>query len=177
MLVLAIQKPFRLIISIVVISLMTANLVVFYNTIGTVSQGVRLWPTSSKLWPTYVTLGVATLSAFLATATLLAYFWGTKYANRWAMARTTLVAVSIGFAIIMWAIAAYGLQSTSAFDGVGSQSLWSASCDATDQQHKLFGHAVNLNQFCLMQVCSPDKCANFSHGALSVRALQLDWKF
>jgi hypothetical protein len=141
-------------ISIVVISLMTANLVVFFNTAGRVSQGISLWPAQAKLWPTYVTLGVATLSAFLATATLFAYFWGTKYANRWAVARTTLVVVAIGFSIIMWAIAAYGLQSTSAYEGVGSQSLWSATCDATDQQHQLFGHVINLNQFCLMQVCS-----------------------
>jgi len=151
-------RKFRIIIrilefacSVVVVSLMIANLAVFYNTVGTISNGVRLWPEKSKLWPTYVTLGVAALSTVLSTATLLAYFWGTKYANRWNMARTTLTVVTIIFSIILWLIAVYGLQSTSSFEGVGSQSLWSSTCDSTDQQHELFGHVINLNQLCLMQ--------------------------
>lgn len=131
---------------------MIANLVVFYQTTGTNAQGVRLWPTNTKLWPTYVSLGVAALSAILATATLVAYFWGFKAANHWNTARVTLTVISIIFTIIIWAIAAYGLQSTSSFDGIGSQSLWSATCDATDQQHELFGHVINFQRFCLMQV-------------------------
>ena len=131
---------------------MIANLVVFYNTAQAVANGVSLWPGSTKLWPTYVTLGVAALSAILATATLFAYFWGTKYANRWNIARTTLTFVSIGFAVVLWAIAAYGLQSTSSWDGIGSRSLWSATCDATDQQNQIFGHLIDLHRFCLMQV-------------------------
>ena len=131
---------------------MIANLVVFYNTEQTVVNGVSLWPQSSKLWPTYVTLGVASVSAILATATLLAYFWGTKYANRWNIARTTLTVISIGFAVVLWAIAAYGLQSTSSWDGIGSRSLWSSTCDSTDQQHEIFGHVINFQRFCLMQV-------------------------
>src|SRR5271155_2133842 len=105
---------------------MTANLIVFYNTASRVADGVRLWPQDAKVWPTYLTLGVAALSTILATATLLAYFWGTKAANRWNIAR---VSVSIGmiiFTIVLWAITIFGLQSTSSFDGTGSQSLWSS---------------------------------------------------
>ena len=131
---------------------MIANLVVFYRTEQAAVNGVSLWPEDSKLWPTYVTLGVAALSTMLATATLLAYFWGTKYANRWNIARTTVTFVSIGFVIVLWAIAAYGLQSTSSWDGTGSRSLWSSTCDATDQQREIFGHEINFQRFCLMQV-------------------------
>jgi hypothetical protein len=131
---------------------MIANLVVFYKTEQTVVNGVSLWPQSNKLWPTYVTLGVAVLSTILATATLLAYFWGTKYANRWNIARTTLTFVSIGFIVVLWGIAAFGLQSTSSFDGAGSRSLWSSTCDATDNQREIFGHVIDFHRFCLMQV-------------------------
>ena len=134
---------------------MIANLVVFYKTTRTVAQGVSLWPGESKVWPTYLALGFAALSALLATATLFAYFWGTKYANRWNMARTTITVVTIGFTIILWCIAAYGLNSTSEFKGVGSRSLWSSTCDANDQQRELFGHVINFRQFCLMQVVHP----------------------
>jgi hypothetical protein len=141
-------------LSVVVLSLMIDNLVVFYNTANAVIQGVRLWPMSAKLWPTYVTLGIAALSMILATATLIAYFWGTKAANRWSLARTGLAIIVLGFNVIIWAIAAYSLKSTSKFDGVGSRSLWSASCTATPQQHEIFGHTVDLPRFCLMQVCN-----------------------
>ena len=68
------------------------------------------------------------------------------------MARTSVAVAFVLFNIVIWAIAAFGLQSTSAFDGVGSQSLWSAVCDSTDQQHEFFGHEFNFGQYCLMQV-------------------------
>ena len=156
---------------------MIANLVVFYKTEQAVVNGVSLWPHSSKLWPTYVTLGVAVLSTILATATLLAYFWGTKYANRWNIARTTLTFVSIGFIIVLWAIAAFGLQSTSSFDGVGSQSLWSSTCDATDSQREIFGHVIDFHRFCLMQVVSKNwKVIDYRVGPLFVQELRLEWK-
>jgi len=134
---------------------MIDNLVVFYETTSTIANGVRAWPQNAKLWPTYVTLAAAGLSAILCTATLCAYFWGTKAANRWNMARMGVTIASIIFSIVIWAIAAYGLQSTSDWEGVGSQSLWSASCDSTDQQHELFGHIINFHRFCLMQVLHP----------------------
>jgi len=134
---------------------MIDNLVVFYRTVNTVANGLRAWPQNAKLWPTYVALGAAALSAVLCTVTLFAYFWGTKAANRWNMARISVTIASIIFSIVIWAIAAYGLQSTSDFEGVGSQSLWSASCDATDQWHDLFGHVINFQKFCLMQVLEP----------------------
>jgi hypothetical protein len=131
---------------------MAVNLFRFYTTANEVVQDVRLWPSSAKLWPTYVTLGVAALSTLLATMTLIAYLWSTKASNRWNLARTTVTVGTLLFNIVMWAIAAFSLQSTSAFDGTGSQSLWSASCDSTDQQQSIFRNVVNLNQFCLMQV-------------------------
>lgn len=131
---------------------MIDNLIVFYTTANAVIHGVRLWPASAKLWPTYVTLGIAALTMILSTATLIAYCWGTKAANRWSLVRTGVAIAVLVFNVVIWGIAAYGLQSTSAFNGFGSQSLWSASCDSTPQQHQLFGHTINLRRFCLMQV-------------------------
>src|ERR1700721_1597160 len=125
---------------------MIHNLVVFYSTAKEVRQGVRLWPANAKLWPTYLMLGVASLSTILATIVLLAYFWSTKAANRWNTARFGLTMVTIGFGLIMWAIAAGGVNSTSDWTGVGSQSLWSAACDATAEQLQYFEHTVNFKQ-------------------------------
>jgi hypothetical protein len=134
---------------------MVANLIVFYETAQRVEDGVRLWPANAKVWPTYLTLGIAALSTILATLTLIAYFWGFKAANRWNMARVGVTISVVVVNLFIWAIAAYSMQSTSAFDGIGSQSLWSATCDSTDQQHEIFGHEFNFNQFCLMQVPPP----------------------
>lgn len=133
---------------------MTHNLVVFYKTADIAAQGVRLWPSNAKLWPTYLTLGVAGLSTIFATMVLLAYCWSTKAANRWNTARFGLTVLTIGFGVVMWALAGGGLNSTSDFKGIGSQSLWSAACDATAQQLQMFDKTVDFRQFCLEQVPS-----------------------
>src|ERR1700736_3491761 len=124
------------------------NLVTFYNTANTVSQGQKLWPDNPKLWPTYLMLAVASISTFLATIVLLAYFWGTRAANRWNQARFGLTIFTIVFMIIMWAIAAGGVQSNSGDE----TTIWGVACDATSDTESLFGHSVNFRQTCLMQV-------------------------
>jgi hypothetical protein len=127
---------------------MTHNLVVFYNTADTVHEGQALWGANPKLWPTYLMLGVASLSSILCTIVLLAYFWGTKAANKWNTARFGLSLFTMGFMMVMWAFAAGGMEGTSGIDA----SIWSQACDATDQKKSIFGHEVNFNQFCLEQV-------------------------
>lgn len=139
-------------LSVVVLSLMIYNLAVYYNTADDVSDGVRLWPTSVKIWPTYVALAVAIVSTKLAIATLIAYGWGTAFANRWNFARTVLGISVLIFNVIIWAVAAYSLKGTSVFHGIGPRSLWSSSCRASAQQHQLFGGTVNLRRICLTQV-------------------------
>jgi len=133
--------------SVVVVALMGHNLVTFYNTANTVSQGQKLWPDNPKLWPTYLMLAVASISTFLATIVLLAYFWGTRAANRWNQARFGLTIFTIVFMIIMWAIAAGGVQSNSGDE----TTIWGVACDATSDTESLFGHSVNFRQTCLMQ--------------------------
>src|SRR5579862_2049687 len=133
---------------------MTHNLVVFYATANQAYQGYRLWPSNPKLWPTYVMLGVAAFSTIMATMVLVAYTCGTKAANKWNTARFGFHLITLGVMVVLWALAAGGMQSTSDFNGTGSQSLWSATCDATPQTHEIFGHTVNFSQFCLEQVRS-----------------------
>lgn len=156
---------------------MIDNLAVFYNTANVVLQGQRLWPVNPKLWPTYAMLGVAAVSSFLAGMVLLAYTWGTKVANRWNTARFVLSMTTIAFNFILWAIAAAGMQSTSDFNGIGSQSLWSATCDATDEQKNIFGHTINFGQFCLEQVYAlQGDGVNESNGVSFARGLPLHWR-
>jgi hypothetical protein len=163
---------------------MTHNLVVFYKTANVAAQGVRLWPANVKLWPTYLTLGVASLSAIFAAAVLLAYCWGTKAANRWNTVRFGLTVLTIGFGVVMWALAGGGLNSTSDFNGIGSQSLWSASCDASAQQLQMFDKTVDFRQFCLEQVLyiicilflGQDR-ADDRNGVWYVQELESPWKY
>jgi hypothetical protein len=99
-------------------------------------------------------LGVASLSAGLATFVLVAYFWSVAAANRWNTARFVLTAITIGFGLIMWAVAAASTNGTSDFEGIGTQSLWSAACDATAQQLQYFDKDINFKRFCMEQVLS-----------------------
>jgi hypothetical protein len=131
---------------------MADNLVIFYQTATTVINDTQLWPKEPQLWPTYVALGVAAVSTLLATATLFAYFWGTKVANRWNIARVSVAIAMVVFTIILWAIAAAGLESTSSWSGSGPRSLWSATCDATDDAKSLFSDVLDFRRFCRMQV-------------------------
>lgn len=161
---------------------MVDNLVVFYQTADAAVNDTRLWPEDAKLWPTYVTLGVAAISTILATATLCAYVWSTKAANRWNMARVGATIAMLIFTIVLWAIAAAGLESTSSWDGEGSRSLWSATCDATDDEKNVFSGILDFHKFCLMQVptlpLSPFGVVvdGGSRGDWFVRGLGLDWK-
>jgi hypothetical protein len=137
---------------VVVVALMTHNLVVFHRTATLIEQGVPAWPAHPKLWPTYVMLGVASLSAFLATMVLIGYCWSVRAANRWNTARFTLTVITIGFGLVMWAVAAVGTNNTSDFEGIGTQSLWSATCDATAQQLQYFDKDIDFRRFCIEQV-------------------------
>jgi hypothetical protein len=94
------------------------------------------------------------------------------------MARVSVTIAVVVFNIVIWAIAAFGLQSTSAFDGIGSQSLWSAVCDSTPQQHEIFGHEFNFGQYCLMQVPGPfqRKMLMGRNGGWFVLELGLGWR-
>src|SRR5271168_3584014 len=105
----------------VVVSLMTSNLVAYYTTRNLSNNGVPAWTNQAKLWPTYVALGVSGLSLILATFVLIAYCCGTKAANKVNLARTVLTIGMLIFTAALWALAAAGLQGTSAFSGVGSQ--------------------------------------------------------
>lgn len=131
---------------------MTHNLVVFYRTAQLVQQGIRAWPAQPKLWPTYVMLGVASLNTLLATMVLVAYFWSVGASNRWNTARFILTITTIGFGLVMWAVAAAGTNGTTEFEGIGTQSLWSAACDATAEQLQHFDKEINFKRFCIEQV-------------------------
>ena len=83
---------------------------------------------------------------------LIAYCWSVQAANRWNTARFTLTVITVGFGLVMWAVAAAGTNSTSDFEGIGTQSLWSAACDATAQKLEYFDNQINFKQFCIEQV-------------------------
>jgi hypothetical protein len=125
--------------------------VIFYATTGTVIGGNRLWPAGTKTWPTYVTLIAAVINAVLSSLVLIGYCWGTKIANRWNTVRTVFSIGIIIFDVVLWAIAAGSLQSSSTFDGDKS-SLWAATCGIPQDQQEPFKQKLDFGKFCIKQV-------------------------
>ncbi len=100
-------------------------------------------------------IGVGSTSLFLASAVLLSYICGTKYANRAATFKSVIGVFISVIKIIMFSVVGglfYG-QSTKIPPG-GQESLWSVSCNASDSQKAVFGKVINLGQICAMQVVS-----------------------
>ena len=138
-------------------TLASVNLAKYYHTRNTVGpNGELLWPADVKIWPTKVLLSAGITSLVLALSVLISYAWGTKTANRVSTVRSIIgVGVSI-FKIAMFAFAGgafLGANKTSGQPGL--QSLWTVSCNPSDQTNSVFSGTLNFGQFCSMQVRLP----------------------
>jgi hypothetical protein len=90
----------------------------------------------------------------LAAVVLTAYYWSTAAADRIDNWRSRL----IWLAFLLKA--ALEVTTTSSMYATGKsssepQSLWFQTCSMTPDQISLFGSAINLPQFCSMQVRAP----------------------
>jgi hypothetical protein len=149
----------------VVISLLAANLAVFYETQqilienqGTKEgawQGVKAWPAALLLTVACVsaTLGIRTSlpksCAEMGTVALLSYFYSVNWANRFAAMNATLsITVSL-VAMSFWAISA-GLFHKQGTPGFNVPNIWSWSC-----HHQNISSNPNFNQICVTQVSPP----------------------
>jgi hypothetical protein len=127
---------------------MLHNLAVFYATQGEIYHGTMAWPESPELWPSYLTLGTAGLSALLASAVMVGYICGTKVANTVNTTRTVISIVISVTTFVLWSGVVGSLSSTKGSE----KSLWGASCWVSEDKEDLWEKKINFYQFCLEQV-------------------------
>ena len=127
----------------------------YYETINFSAGGQNLWnpPDKTQLWPTYLTLVTSAIISVIEVAVLTAYYWSTDAADRvddWGSKLIWLItALKIGLEITTGSI----MITTGVNSGAnGLQSLWFQTCTMTPYQIALFHVAINLPQYCTMQV-------------------------
>jgi hypothetical protein len=115
-----------------------------------------LWGDNApQTWPSTVILCVACVSLFLSIGVsvfssnlviLLSYFKSVKWANRLAIAHTSITIGASIFLLVFWAISVgvFNVHSKSS-----TSDLWSWSCDKADDTEK---YSINWGQYCLEQV-------------------------
>jgi len=130
----------------------------YFATINVTAVGQPLWnpPSDTVLWPTYFTLVTSVITAIFAGIVLAAYYWSTQTADLIDDWRSRLVWLAVTLKIGLEIATSSSMYATGAHGpSTGPQSLWYQTCTATSDQVTLFSFAVNLPQFCTMQVCAP----------------------
>lgn len=136
----------------------------YYDTLDVTADGEPLWipPDRTLLWPTYFTLVTSTITGIFAAAVLMAYYWSTSAADRVDNWRSFLIwgVFALKFSLEIAASSSMYHTGTKGSE-TGLQSLWFQTCTMTNEQIALFGFAINLPQYCSMQVHAPLCVANF----------------
>jgi hypothetical protein len=129
----------------------------YFATINVTVAGQALWnpPSDTVLWPTYFTLVTSIIASIFAAIVLTAYYWSTQAADRIDDWRSRLIWLAVALKIGLEIATSSSMYATGAHGpSTGPQSLWYQTCTATSDQVTLFQFAVNLPQFCTMQVCA-----------------------
>jgi len=129
----------------------------YFATINVSAQGQPLWnpPDQTLLWPTYFTLVQSILTSIFAGVVLGAYYWSTHTADRIDDWRSRLVWLALLLKVGLEVATSSSMYATGVnAPANGRQSLWFQTCSALPDQVALFNFAVNLPQYCTMQVCS-----------------------
>jgi hypothetical protein len=127
----------------------------YFATINVTAGGQTLWnpPSDTVLWPTYFTLVTSIITSVFAGVVLGAYYWSTQAADRIDDWRSRLVWLALLLKVGLEVATSSSMYATGAHGPVdGPQSLWYQTCTADPDQITLFSFAVNLPQYCTMQV-------------------------
>ncbi|KAF2793726.1 hypothetical protein K505DRAFT_243686, partial [Melanomma pulvis-pyrius CBS 109.77] len=112
------------------------------------------WAKDSKVWPTYMYFGVATVSLVLNLVIIFSYKFGTKYANKAAVIATTFSWIVMAGNLVVWSVAA-SLYRTEKDKGGKSNDLWGWTCSPAAQKiQKEFAGEVDFDRFCNIQSVS-----------------------
>jgi hypothetical protein len=114
-------------------------------------NGGHPWITPANLWPTFMLLGISTVTFFMNLITLISYTCGVGAANRTSTVTSIVVYAMTGLHVVLWAVAAgaYKMAQT-------ENSLWGFACsdkaDAIDAEVHSF---IDFGKLCTMQVSFP----------------------
>ncbi|TVY59565.1 hypothetical protein LSUE1_G009726 [Lachnellula suecica] len=142
------SRAFSLILNGVMMGTMSFSLAKYYLTRNhLIASNQHPWITPTKVWPSFMLLGIATVTFFMNLITLLAYCCGVNAANRVNSVTGVLGYIFLFAHFAAWIVAA-GLYRM-ARDG---KDLWGYSCsDASDQVQGQVQSFLNFGELCTMQ--------------------------
>jgi hypothetical protein len=113
-----------------------------------ISGNVHPWVTPATLWPTYMLLGIATVTFFMNLITLSCYCCGINAANKVSSAASIIGYIMLGVRVIVWGVAAGLFQMANT-----GKDLWGYSCNSvTDQIQAEVKSFLDFGKLCNMQV-------------------------
>jgi hypothetical protein len=152
----------------------------YYETINLTADDQPLWntPDQTVLWPTYFTLVTAVITSIFSAVILATYFWSATLAERIDDWRFRILLVALTLKIALEIATSSGMYITGAHGpATGPQSLWYQTCTATSDVVSLFSFAVNIPQFCSMQVCALPVLAHNRNGGVYPHLCRSFWMF
>jgi hypothetical protein len=111
-------------------------------------NGGHPWITPANLWPSFMLLGITTVTFFMNLITVCSYICGISAANKTSSFTSIVIYVMTGLHVVVWglAIGAYKMART-------TSSLWGFSCsdnaDAIQEEVKSY---LSYGKLCTMQV-------------------------
>lgn len=153
----------------------------YFATINVTADGQPLWnpPSDTALWPTYFTLVQSIITSIFAAIVIGAYYWSTQTADRIDDWRSRLVWLALLLKVCLEVATSSSMYATGVnAPSNGPQSLWYQTCTMEPDQITLFSFAINLPQYCTMQVwlCLVT-CANQRNGEAFLLSYQSFWMF
>jgi len=115
-----------------------------------ISGNLHPWATPTVLWPTFMLLGIATLSFFLSLITICAYACGIGAANKTHSCASYIGYVLMGVHVIVWGVSV-GLYK---YANTG-KDLWGWSCgDTADKIQDEVKSFLDFGKLCTVQTYS-----------------------
>jgi hypothetical protein len=153
----------------------------YFTTINVTASGQALWepPSQTVLWPTYFTLVQSCITSVFAVVVLAAYFYSTETADRVDDWRSRLIWLALAVKLGIEVATSSSMYATGVnAPANGPQSLWFQTCTMSPDQITLFSFAINLPQYCTMQVfLHIMTCSNESDGEAFLPFCQSLWIF
>ncbi|KAF1808372.1 hypothetical protein P152DRAFT_462647 [Eremomyces bilateralis CBS 781.70] len=109
------------------------------------------WSRDSKVWPTYLYLGVAIASLLLHVGIFIAYLRSVRAANRAATLATGFTWAVTLMNLVIWVVGAATYRTAKDDGGGAGSDLWGWSCSAVaDEIQGVFGE-VRFQSLCQVQ--------------------------
>jgi len=143
-----ISRIVSLILNAVTIGILSWSLEQWYTTHNRIIDGgAHPWGTTTKLWPTYMLLGIAATTFLMNIITLGSYICGVQAANKSATATTVVSTILLAVHVVAWAVATglFKMANT-------GNDLWGYSCSPTADEIQIQVQSyLDFNKLCNFQ--------------------------